>query len=80
MKAKGRKPVPVKWVFKSKEEPDGLIHLDLINVIKGYVKVPGVDFKESFSPVTSDTCKSILIGLTLYNEEEGWVAKLCDVE
>ena len=33
MKAKGRKPLPVKWVFKSKEEPDVLIRLKSINLV-----------------------------------------------
>ena len=27
IKAKGINPVPVKWLFKSKEEPDGIICL-----------------------------------------------------
>ena len=44
VKSKGRKPVPVKWVFKSKEEADGLIILELINLVKGYMQVPVVDF------------------------------------
>ena len=35
VKAKDIKPVPVEWVFKSKEEPDGLICLKSINVVKG---------------------------------------------
>ena len=34
VKAKVRKLVPVKWVFKSKEESDGLIHPKSINVVK----------------------------------------------
>ena len=55
VKDKSRKPVPVKWVFKSKEEADGLIRLKLRNVVKGYMQVLGVAFTESFSPVASDT-------------------------
>ena len=39
VKAKGRNPVPVKWVFKSKEEDSGLISLESINVVKGYIQV-----------------------------------------
>ena len=46
VKSKGRKPLPVKWVFKSKEEPDGIIPLKLRNVVKEYVQVPVVDYKE----------------------------------
>ena len=44
VEAKGRKTLPVQWVFNSKEEADGLIRLKSINVVKGYTQVPGVDF------------------------------------
>ena len=47
MKEKGRNLVPVKWLSKGKEYPDGLIRLNSINVFKGYIEVPGVDFTES---------------------------------
>ena len=36
-----------------------------INIVKGYMKVPGVDFVESFSLFMLDTSTRILIGLTL---------------
>ena len=80
LKAKGRKAAPVKWVFNSKEETDGLIHLKSIHLVKRYMQVPGVDYIDSFSPVATDTSTRILIGLTLYHEEEGWVSHICDVE
>ena len=60
-----RKLAPVKRSFKSKEEPDGLFNLKTINLVKGYMKFPGVDFTESLSQVTSDTSTRILIGLNL---------------
>ena len=44
------------------------------------MKFPGVDFTESFYLVTSDTSTKILIGLTLYYEDDGYTAELCDVE
>ena len=68
MKEKGRNPVPAKWIFNRKEEPDGLIFLKLINLVKGYTQVPGVDFTESFLLVTSDTSTRILIVLNLYHK------------
>ena len=68
------------WVFKSKEEPDGLIHLKSRNVVKLYMQVPGVDFTGSFSSVATDTSTIILIGLILFHEEERWVAEICDME
>ena len=80
MKAKGRKPVPSKRVFNSKEDPDVLIHLKSINVFKGYLQVLGVDFTDLFSPAASDTSTSILIVLTLYHEENGWVSEIFDAE
>ena len=46
VKYKGRKPVPVKWVFKGKEDADGLIRIKPRNIIKGYVQSPGVDSTE----------------------------------
>ena len=42
-KAKCRKPVPMKGVLQSKEDPDRLISLKPRNEVKGYMKVPGVD-------------------------------------
>ena len=65
IKAKGRKLVPVKWVFKIKEEAGGLIRTKSRYVVKGCMQVPGVDFTESLSPVAPDTSTRILIGLTL---------------
>ena len=45
-----------------------------INVVRGYMQVPGVDFTESLSSVASDTSTRILIGLALYYEDDAWVA------
>ena len=65
VKSKGIKPVTVKWVFKSKEEAEGLIRMKSINLVKGCIQVPVVYFTDSFSPVASDTSTRIMIGLTL---------------
>ena len=46
VKYKGRKPVTGKWVFKIKEEADGLISLKYRNLAKGYMQVMEVDFTE----------------------------------
>ena len=80
VKSKYKKPVPKKWVFKSKEEAEKLIPPKSRNVVKGYMQVPGFDFTESLLPVVSDTSTSILIGLTLYHWKYGWIAELCDVD
>ena len=44
------------------------------------MQVYEADFTESFLPVASDTSTSILIVMTLYHEEDGWITELCDVE
>ena len=61
VKAKGRKPVPVKWILKIKEEADVLISPKSRNVVKLYMQVLGVDFTESFPPVALDTSTRIKI-------------------
>ena len=80
MKEKIRNQVPVKWVFKNKEDTNGLIRLKSKKIVTGYMQVPGVNLKELLSPVASYKSTRILIGLNLYHKEEGWVADLCDVE
>ena len=57
--------MPVKWVFKIKEDIDKLILLKSINVVRGFMQVQGVDYTELFSPVAIDTSTRIIIGLTL---------------
>ena len=44
------------------------------------MQVPGSEFTESLSPVASDSSKITLIELTLYYEDDGWIAELCDVK
>ena len=80
IKAKVIKTAPIKWIFNSKEDPDGLFCLSLKILVQGYIEVPGVDFTDSFLSVASNTRRSILIGLNLYHKEDLWVAGICDVE
>ena len=40
---KGRKPVPVKWVFKRKKEADGSIRLKSKNAVKGCIQFPSIN-------------------------------------
>ena len=80
VKSKGRKPVPVKLLFKSKEEAVGLTSMNLRNEVKGYIQAPVFDFKDSLSPVAPHTSIRILIGLTLYYTDYGWISEICDIE
>ena len=81
VRQKGRKPISVKWVFKTKLEANGSERLKSRIVTKGYLQVPGVDFTEKFSPVANDTSTRILIGMTLYfSDKFSWVCETFDVE
>ena len=78
---KGRKPVGVKWVFKTKLEANGEERLKSKIVTKGYLQIPGVDFTEKFSPVATDMSTRIIIGITLYYASDyEWVCETFDVE
>ena len=49
----GRKPIPVKHVFKIKDKVNGERFKDRV-VVKGYMAVPGLDYTEKFSPCMTD--------------------------
>ncbi|KAL0346565.1 UNVERIFIED_CONTAM: Retrovirus-related Pol polyprotein from transposon TNT 1-94 [Sesamum calycinum] len=48
-----KKPIGCKWVFKLKLKEDGTINKYKARLVaKGYKKIEGINFTESFSPVT----------------------------
>ncbi|KAI2491012.1 hypothetical protein MHU86_23547 [Fragilaria crotonensis] len=77
---KGRKPIPVKWIFKIKEEQDGSLRYKSRIVLKGYVMIPGVDYTEFFSPVATDTTVRTTIAVAVYRQGEGWIMEMIDIE
>ena len=68
------------WLYKIKEEPDGLILLKLKNVVKGYMQAPRIEYTESFSSVATYMSTRIIIGITLYLKEEEYFSEICDAE
>lgn len=59
---KGKKPIGVKWVYKTKYKPDGQVdRLKARLVVKGYKQKPGIDYYEVFAPVARlDTIRLVI--------------------
>ena len=67
----GTKPLGYKWIFKRKMKADGSIDKYKARlVVKGYRKNEGLDYFDTYSPMTRKTSIRILITIsTLYNLE-----------
>ncbi|KAJ9675422.1 hypothetical protein PVL29_024372 [Vitis rotundifolia] len=67
----GCKPVGCKWVFKTKRDSSGQIERYKARlVVKGYSQREGIDFKETFSPVsTKDSFRVIMAIVAHFNLE-----------
>jgi hypothetical protein len=46
------KPIGCKWVYKTKTNPDSTLRYKPRLVIKGYEQVQGIDFEETYAPVS----------------------------
>jgi len=53
-------------VFKIKNEQDGSEQYKARIVMKGFLMIPGVNYMESFSPVTLEVGVRCVIGISLY--------------
>jgi len=79
-KNSSRRLIPTKLVFKKKDEMDGLIRFKARDVTLGFMMVPGVDFTERFSPVTTDKLLRTQIAINLKYWKLGWRTNSCDIE
>ena len=82
VRKQNRKLVGTKIVFKIKDEQDGSKRYKCRAVTKGYAQIPGVDYTESFSPVATDVSIRMLMGIALYNMQNGkdWNIHMIDIE
>jgi hypothetical protein len=63
--------IPCGWVFKTKYGPDGKVDkLKARAVAKGYRQVYGVDFFETYTPVTRMTSIRVIIAIAAYSNLE----------
>jgi Reverse transcriptase (RNA-dependent DNA polymerase) len=62
-----------KWIFKEKNNLDGIIRYKARGVSRGFMQIPGVDYTELFAPVASDTGMRVVIGIFLYQYNKNTV-------
>lgn len=67
----GCKPVGCKWVFKTKLDPNGNIERYKARLVaKGYTQKKGIDFQETFSPVSRKDSLRIVMALVAHFDLE----------
>ncbi|KAL4283207.1 hypothetical protein GQ457_16G018950 [Hibiscus cannabinus] len=69
----GLKPIGCKWVFKKKTDMDGNVHTYKGRLVsKGFRKIHGVDYDETFSPVAMFKSNRILLAVAAFHDYEIW--------
>ncbi|KAL6327918.1 hypothetical protein AAG906_027329 [Vitis piasezkii] len=67
----GCKPVGCKWVFKTKRDSSGQIERYKARlVVKGYSQREGIDFKETFSPVSTKDSFRVIMAIVAHFDLE----------
>ena len=73
-----KKEIGVKWVFRTKFNPDGSIFKHKARlVVKGFAQVTGVDYGDTFAPVARHDTIRLLLALA---GQKGWRVYHLDVK
>lgn len=70
------KPLSTKWVYKTKQYTDGRIRYKARLVVRGFEQIEGVDFDETYAPVSRLTTLRVIIALCALH---GWKMSHLDV-
>lgn len=75
---KGVRPVGVKWVFALKVDSHGnIVRFKARLVAKGFMQVEGVDFEETYAPVSKYSTTRAILAVAA---KEGWEVQQLDVK
>ncbi|RVW74320.1 Retrovirus-related Pol polyprotein from transposon TNT 1-94 [Vitis vinifera] len=67
----GTKPIGCKWIFKTKRDSNGNVERYKARLIaKGFTQKEGIDFKETFSPVSTKDSFRIIMALVAHYDLE----------
>lgn len=67
----GKKPIGCKWIFKTKRDAKGKVERYKARLVaKGFTQKEGIDFKETFSPVSSKDSFRIILSLVAHFDLE----------